>query len=86
MKPLPHPLSPDLRLLTLRDLMWLTGSLAIIVAPHALRAPWWLTLLTLCLYGWRFSCTLSRSPLPARRAPAASPPCAGWRAPAGSAR
>ena len=66
MKALPHPLAPDLRLLTLRDLMWLTGSLAIIIAPHALRAPWWLTLLTLCLYGWRFSCTLSRSPLPAR--------------------
>jgi len=66
MKALPHPLSPDLRLLTLRDLMWLTGSLGIVIAPHALRAPWWLTLLTLCLYGWRFSCTLNRSPLPAR--------------------
>ena len=66
MKALPHPLAPDLRLLTLRDLLWLTGSLAIVIAPHALRAPWWLTLLTLCLYGWRFSCTLNRSPLPAR--------------------
>src|SRR5438067_1064945 len=66
MKALPHPLSPDMRLLTLRDLVWLTGSLAIVIAPHALRAPWWLTLLTLCLYGWRFYCTLNRSPLPAR--------------------
>ena len=43
MKALPHQLSPDMRLLTLRDLMWLTGSLAIVIAPHALRAPWWLT-------------------------------------------
>src|SRR5437763_2293034 len=66
MKALPHPPSPDMRLLTLRDLVWLTGSLAIVIAPHALRAPWWLTLLTLCLYGWRFYCTLNRSPLPAR--------------------
>src|SRR5438105_13898945 len=66
MKALPHPLSPDMRLLTLRDLVWLTGSLAIVIAPHALRAPWWLTLLTLCLYGWRFYYTLNRAPLPAR--------------------
>src|SRR5205814_5608138 len=66
MKPLPHPLSPDVRPLTLRDLAWLTASLAIVVAPHALRAPWWLTLLTLCLYGWRFYSMLSRAPLPSR--------------------
>ncbi len=66
MKPLPHPLSPDVRPLTLRDLAWLTASLAIVVAPHALRAPWWLTLLTLCLYGWRFYSMLARAPLPSR--------------------
>lgn len=66
MKPLPHPLSPDVRPLTLRDLAWLTGALAVVVAPHALRAPWWLTLLTLCLYGWRFYSMLSRAPLPSR--------------------
>src|SRR5882672_9495853 len=35
-------------------------------APRALRAPWWLTLLTLCLYGWRFYSMLSRAPLPSR--------------------
>src|SRR5438270_8383566 len=66
MKALPHPLSPDMRLLTLRDLVWLTGSLAIVVAPHALRAPWWLTLLTLCLYGWRAYFAINRAPLPSR--------------------
>ena len=61
-----HPLSPEMRLLTLRDVAWLAASLAIVAAPHALRAPWWLTLLTLCLYGWRFYYTLNRAPLPAR--------------------
>ena len=66
MKPLPHPLSPDVRPLTLRDLAWLTASLAIVIAPHAMRAPWWLTLLTLCLYGWRFYSMLTRAPLPSR--------------------
>jgi len=66
MKALPHPLSPDVRPLTLRDLTWLSASLAIVIAPHALRAPWWLTLLTLCLYGWRFYSMLSRAPLPSR--------------------
>ena len=66
MKALPHPLSPDVRPLTLRDLTWLTASLAIVIVPHALRAPWWLTLLTLCLYGWRFYSMLTRAPLPSR--------------------
>ena len=66
MKALPHPLSPDVRPLTLRDLAWLTASLAIVIAPHAMRAPWWLTLLTLCLYGWRFYSMLTRAPLPSR--------------------
>ena len=66
MKALPHPLSPDVRPLTLRDLSWLTASLAIVILPHALRAPWWLTLLTLCLYGWRFYSMLTRAPLPSR--------------------
>ena len=61
-----HPLSPELRLITLRDLAWLTASLVIVTAPHAVRAPWWLTLLTLCLYGWRFYFVLNRAPLPSR--------------------
>ncbi len=62
----PHPLSPDLRLMTPRDLLWLGASLLVVAAPHALRAPWWLTLLALCLYGWRFHCALNRTALPSR--------------------
>ncbi len=61
-----HPLSPEMRVITPRDLAWLSGSLLIVAVPHALRAPWWLTLLALCLYGWRFYCTLNRAPLPSR--------------------
>jgi transglutaminase-like putative cysteine protease len=63
---LAHPLSPEQRVMTPRDLVWLTASLLLVTAPHALRAPWWLTVLALCLYGWRFYCTLNRAPLPAR--------------------
>lgn len=61
-----HPLSPELRPITPRDLAWLTGSLLVVTLPHALRAPWWLTLLALCLFGWRFYCTLNHAPLPSR--------------------
>ncbi|HEV3007425.1 MAG TPA: DUF3488 and transglutaminase-like domain-containing protein, partial [Burkholderiales bacterium] len=49
-----------------RDLAWLIGSLILVVLPHALRAPWWLTLLTLCLFGWRLYFSLNRAPLPSR--------------------
>jgi transglutaminase-like putative cysteine protease len=66
MKALPHPLAPDSRAVGARELGWLIASLAVVIAPHALRAPWWLTLLTLCLYGWRVYSTLSRAPLPSR--------------------
>jgi hypothetical protein len=66
MKPLPHPLAPELRVVSTRDLMWLIGSLALVIAPHALRAPWWLTVLTLCLFAWRFWYALNRAPLPSR--------------------
>jgi transglutaminase-like putative cysteine protease len=65
-KPPPHPLAPELRLVSTRDLAWLIAALAIVIAPHTLRAPWWLTLLTLCLYGWRFYFSLNRAPLPSR--------------------
>jgi protein-glutamine gamma-glutamyltransferase len=66
LKAAPHPLTPEVRPLTLRDLAWLTASLILVAAPHAVRAPWWLTLLTLCLFGWRFYYTLNRAPLPSR--------------------
>src|SRR5437762_11100982 len=61
-----HPLAPEVRLVDTRDLAWLIGSLLIVIAPHTLRAPWWLTVLTLCLFGWRLYCTLNRAPLPSR--------------------
>jgi len=62
----PHPLAPELRAVSARDLAWLIASLVVVIAPHALRAPWWLTLLTLCLYGWRMYFALNRGPLPSR--------------------
>jgi len=64
--PAPHPLAPELRPVSVRDLVCLIGSLALVIVPHALRAPWWLTLLTLCLYGWRLYFSLDRAPLPSR--------------------
>jgi len=62
----PHPLSPAARAVGARDLAWLIGSLVLVVVPHALRAPWWLTALTLCLFAWRFWYALNRAPLPSR--------------------
>ena len=61
-----HPLIPELRQASARDLGWLIASLLVVIAPHAMRAPWWLTLLTLCLYGWRLYFALNRAPLPSR--------------------
>ena len=66
MRPVPHPLAPEQRPVSGQDLAWLIASLGLVLAPHALRAPWWLLLFTLCLYGWRVYCTLTRTPLPAR--------------------
>ena len=66
MKASPHPLVPEMRLASVRDLAWLIGSLALVIVPHTVRAPWWLTLLTLCLFGWRFYYALNRAPLPSR--------------------
>jgi protein-glutamine gamma-glutamyltransferase len=62
----PHPLIPEQRPVGTRELAWLLGALALIMIPHALRAPWWLTGLVLCLYGWRVYFTLNRGPLPSR--------------------
>ncbi|HEV8108844.1 MAG TPA: DUF3488 and transglutaminase-like domain-containing protein [Burkholderiales bacterium] len=61
-----HPLLPEARLATTRDLVLLCGSLALVVIPHATRAPWWLTLLTLCLYAWRIHYSINGVPLPSR--------------------
>ncbi|HEY5637786.1 MAG TPA: DUF3488 and transglutaminase-like domain-containing protein [Burkholderiales bacterium] len=61
-----HPLAPDARPVNGRDLAWLVLSLVIVSAPHALRAPWWLTGLTLMLFAWRIVLSTTRSPLPSR--------------------
>jgi transglutaminase-like putative cysteine protease len=61
-----HPFTPELRPIGGRDLAGLLVALALVVAPHMLRAPWWLTLLTVLLYAWR--CLALRHPevLPSR--------------------
>ena len=61
-----HPLAPEQRQVGARDLVWLIAALVLVIAPHALRAPWWLTLLTLCLFGWRLYFSLNRAPPPSR--------------------
>ena len=48
-----------------RDLAALLAGLALVVAPHALRAPLWITALTLGLYAWRAGALVSRA-LPPR--------------------
>ena len=37
----------------LRHLFWLLAGLAIVVAPHTPRLPWWLNLIALILFTWR---------------------------------
>ncbi|HLX80834.1 MAG TPA: DUF3488 and transglutaminase-like domain-containing protein [Burkholderiales bacterium] len=54
------PLAPAARPIDGRDLLVLVAGLLIVVVPHALRAPWWLTLLTLALYGWRATALSTR--------------------------
>jgi transglutaminase-like putative cysteine protease len=49
-----------------RDLAWLLAGMVVVMTPHFSRAPWWLTGLTLCRYGWRVYVTLDRAPLPSR--------------------
>jgi len=62
----PHPLAPELRAVSLRDLGGLLLALLLVAAPHALRMPWWLSLLTLGLYAWRVQLALGRGALPSR--------------------
>jgi len=45
--------APDQRALGGRDFALLGVGLALVLAPHALRAPVWLVVLTLALIGWR---------------------------------
>jgi len=53
MTPVAHPLAPEQRAITLPDLVALYLSLALVIAPHMMRAPWWLSLVTVALFAWR---------------------------------
>jgi len=66
MSAIAHPLAPELRALSGRDLTGLIISLILVVAPHAQRAPWWLALLVVSLYSWRAYLGYMRAPLPPR--------------------
>jgi transglutaminase-like putative cysteine protease len=61
-----NPFSPELRPVGAHDLTLLVLGLAIVVAPHAMRAPWWLTLLTALLYAWRWLALRTPAILPSR--------------------
>ncbi len=61
-----HPLAPEMRAVSLRDLGGLLLALLLVAGPHAQRMPWWLTLLTLGLYAWRTQISLIRAALPSR--------------------
>ncbi|HEX9183153.1 MAG TPA: DUF3488 and transglutaminase-like domain-containing protein [Burkholderiales bacterium] len=61
-----HPLAPEARNIAPRDLASLLASLVLVVAPHALRMPWWLALLLFALYAWRAHVAFARAPLPPR--------------------
>ena len=60
-----HPLAPDLRPVTERDVAGLILALVIVIAPHALRAPWWVIAAALALYAWRARLAATRAKLPA---------------------
>jgi transglutaminase-like putative cysteine protease len=64
--PAAHPLEPEVRAIAARDLAGLILALLLAAAPHALRAPWWLVLLTVALYAWRAAALMNRWPLPGR--------------------
>lgn len=54
------------KVLTLRHVLWLVISLAMVAAPHAERVPWWLTLLAVTLIAWRLYLARARLTLPHR--------------------
>ena len=66
-----HPLMPEARSVTPRDLAWLAVSLALVIVPHTERVPWWVSVSALCLLGWRTHLALNVRPLPWRWVPLA---------------
>jgi len=61
-----HPLAPDVRPVTERDVAGMVLSLVIAILPHAVRAPWWVTGTAIALYAWRAHLAVTRAPLPSR--------------------
>jgi transglutaminase-like putative cysteine protease len=57
---------PEQRPIAWREFAMLLAGLLIVAGPHALRAPAWLSLLTLFLYAWRSAAVWNRSLLPPR--------------------
>ncbi|MBI3372242.1 MAG: DUF3488 domain-containing transglutaminase family protein [Betaproteobacteria bacterium] len=66
-----HPLMPEARSVTARDMGWLAISLALVIVPHSERVPWWVSVSALCLLGWRTYLVLNLRPLPWRWVPLA---------------
>ena len=66
----PHPLAPELRAVSGRDLAALMASLLLVVAPHAEHSPWWVAMLVLSLYAWRVYLGITRAPAAAALAAA----------------
>jgi len=48
----------------LRHLLWLLAGLALVVAPHMQRLPWWLNLIASILLAWRIYLGWAERPLP----------------------
>src|SRR4051812_6664839 len=61
-----HPLAPEHRAMTGRDLGWICGCLVFVMAPHAVRVPWWLTAFALCLFVCRAYLGIAQRSLPSR--------------------
>jgi transglutaminase-like putative cysteine protease len=66
LNPFPALPMPAERAIAGRDFAMLLAGLAIVAVPHAMRAPGWLILLTLFLYGWRTAGLWNRQFLPSR--------------------
>jgi len=58
------PARSELRPIAWREYALLLAGLLIVAGPHAMRAPWWLVVLTLFLYAWRSAAQWNRSLLP----------------------